>query len=112
MNVFFDVQGTLVSAGVPRPHAREVFRELETLGHHPYLWSSAGSAYAARAANLLNLEDVAYGYFGKSGPVPITVDFVIDDQPGIVEQYGGYQISPFAGAPDDRELWGVVERLK
>jgi hydroxymethylpyrimidine pyrophosphatase-like HAD family hydrolase len=34
MNVFFDVLDTLLSEeGVPRPHAREVFRELKEAGH-------------------------------------------------------------------------------
>ncbi|CAN5658374.1 hypothetical protein BH24ACT20_BH24ACT20_16120 [soil metagenome] len=111
MNVFFDVQGTLVSGIAPRPHAREVFLKIESLGHHVYLWSSAGSAYAARAAHLLNLEDVAYGYFGKTDTIPVTVDFVVDDQPGIVQQYGGYEIRPFSGDPEDEELWKVVEEL-
>ncbi len=111
MNVFFDVQGTLVSGGTPRPHTREVFRKIESLGHHVYLWSSAGGAYAAHAAKLLNLEDVAYGYFGKTDQIPVTVDFTVDDQPGIVERYGGYRITPFTGNLDDRELWRVVEKL-
>ena len=112
MNVFFDVQGTLVSGGVPRPHAREVFLEIESLGHHVYLWSSAGGAYAARAAELLNLEDIAYGYFSKTDPIPVTVDFVVDDQPGIVRQYGGYEIIPFTGNPDDEELQRVIQKLE
>ncbi len=111
MNVFFDVQGTLLSGGMPRPQAREVFLKIESLGHHVYLWSSAGSAYAARAARLLELEDVAYGYFSKNDQIPVTVDFTVDDQPGIVRRYGGYEISPFSGDPDDEELWRVVEKL-
>lgn len=112
MNVFFDVQGTLVSGGRPRPHAREVFREIEALGHHVYLWSSGGPSYAARAAELLSVEDVLYGCFGKSGPVPVSVDFVVDDQPHPVESYGGYRVNPFDGDPEDRELWKVVEALR
>lgn len=111
MNVFFDVQGTLIHRGVPRPHAREVFEEIEALGHHVYLWSSAGSAYATRAAEFLNVQDVAYGCFGKTGPLPVNVDFVVDDQPYLVECYGGHQVAPFDGNPDDKELWRVVEKL-
>lgn len=112
MNVFFDVQGTLISGGEPRPHAREVFQEIEGLGHHVYLWSSAGSDYCARAADLLGLQDIAYGYYSKSGPIPVTVDFVVDDQPYPVEEYGGYQVVPFDGDPDDTELREVVEKLR
>jgi hypothetical protein len=112
LNVFFDVQGTLISGGSPRPHAREVFQEVENLGHHAYLWSSGGSAYCAHAAKLLGLEDIAYGYFSKSGPLPVTVDFAVDDQPYLVEEHGGYHITPFDGNPDDKKLWEVVEKLK
>lgn len=112
MNVFFDVQGTLVSGGNPRPHAREVFQQIEALGHHVYLWSSGGSSYCAQAAELLGLQDIAYGYFSKSGSLPVSVDFVVDDQPHLVEEHGGYQIAPFNGNPDDEELWKVVEKLR
>jgi len=112
VNVFFDVQGTLVSGGRPRPHAREVFRELVEMGHHVYLWSSAGSAYAASAARLLSVEDLAFGYFSKSTPPPVSVDFVVDDQPDFAEFHGGYAIPPFDGDPDDEKLWKVVERLR
>lgn len=112
LNVFFDIQGTLVSGGSPRPHAREVFQEIEALGHHVYLWSSGGSAYCVHAARLLDLEDIAYGYFSKSGPVPVTVDFVVDDQPHLVEEHGGYWIAQFDGSPEDAELWKVVEAVK
>ena len=111
MNVFFDVQGTLLSGAVPRPHAREVFLKIEDLGHHVYMWSSAGEPYAYRAAFLIEVHDVAYGYYGKTDAIPVTVDFVVDDQPGIVRQYGGYEISLFTGDPNDAELWKVVEKL-
>lgn len=112
MNVFFDVQGTLISSGVPRPHAREVFQEIEDLGHHVYLWSSAGSSYCAQAAELLDLKDIAYGYFSKSEDLPVTVDYAVDDQPHLVSQYGGYNVTPYMGEPEDTELRKVVEDLK
>lgn len=111
MNVFFDVQGTLLSGVTPRPQTREVFLRIEELGHHVYMWSSAGEDYAYRAAFLLNVYDATYGYFGKTDHIPVTVDFVVDDQPGIVRQYGGYEISAFTEDPEDRELWKVVEKL-
>jgi len=112
MNVFFDVQGTLISGGRPRPHAREVFLELAGMGHHVYLWSSAGSGYARAAAESLGVEDIVFGCFGKSIPPPVSVDFVVDDQPDFAEFHGGYAISPFDGDPDDDELRKVVERLR
>ena len=101
----------MISGGVPRPEARAVFQELESLGHHVYLWSSGGSAYCAQAAELLELEDIAYGYFNKSGPVPVTVDFAVDDQPHLVEEHGGYRITPFDGNPNDKDLWEVVRTI-
>ncbi len=107
MNVFFDVQGTLVSGGRPRPHTREVFRRLAETGHHVYLWSSGGNSYAASAARLLDVEDLVLGCFGKSVPPPVSVDFVVDDEPGMADRYGGYTVAAFAGDPDDRELLGV-----
>jgi hypothetical protein len=112
VNVFFDVQGTLVSGGRPRPHAREVFQRLAEMGHHVYLWSSGGNSYAASAAGLLDVEDLVFGCFGKSAPPPVSVDFAVDDDPAIADRYSGYTVAAFAGDPEDRELLGVPEALK
>lgn len=111
MNVFFDVQGTLVSGGTPRPQTREVFEEISGLGHAIYLWSSAGEGYAAQAAKLLGVEDIVIACCAKSAP-PAPVDFAVDDQPELVEHYGGYRIAPFSGDPEDRKLWKVVEVIE
>lgn len=112
MNVFFDVQGTLVSGGAARPGAREVFDELAAMGHDVYLWSSAGSGYAEEAADFLAARDLIFGCYGKNPPPPVSVDFAVDDHPGVVHQYGGLVVSPFEGDPDDEELWQVVEKLR
>ena len=112
MNVFFDIQGTLVSGGKPRPQVREVFQELQNLGYDVYLWSSAGGAYAASAAGLIGVEDLILGCYSKSAPPPVGVDFVVDDQTDFAEYHGGYAISPFRGNEDDVELWKVVEALQ
>lgn len=112
MNVFFDVQGTLVSGGVGRPQVREVFESLAGQGHDVYLWSSAGPAYARHAAALLGVEDVVLGCFSKtSPPPPLAVDFAVDDVPGITGGYGGHTIPPFDGDPDDRGLLEVVDAV-
>ena len=59
MNVFFDVQGTLLTIEeVPRPRAREAFLMLKEKGHDLYLWSSGGAGYAATAADLLGVVDL------------------------------------------------------
>lgn len=112
MNIFFDVQGTLVYAGIPRPHAREVFAELTDAGHDVYLWSSAGAGYASSAAELLGVEELVLGCYSKFAPPPVTVDYAVDDQSDIVGRYGGYAIVPFDGDPEDRELWKVTELLE
>ncbi len=111
MNVFFDVQGTLLCRGIPRPHAREVFAELAGASHAVYLWSSAGAGYAASAAELLGVKDLVLGCCSKFAP-PVTVDYAVDDYPDLVNHYGGYTIVPFDGDPGDRELWKVAERLR
>lgn len=113
MNVFFDVQGTLVCGSIPRPHVREVFAEFADAGHDVYLWSSAGAGYASSAAALLGVEDVRrLRMLSKFAPPPVTVDYAVDDHPDVVDLYGGYAIAPFDGDPEDRELWKVAERLE
>jgi hypothetical protein len=112
MNVFFDVQYTLVCGDVPRPHVREVFAELADAGHDVYLWSSAGAGYASSAAELLGVEDLVFGCYSKFAPPPVTVDYAVDDHPDVVDRYGGYAIAPFDGNPEDRELWKVPRQLK
>jgi hypothetical protein len=108
VNVFFDVQGTLVAGGQGRPHAREVFERLAALDHDVYLWSSAGTGYAREAARLLGVTDIVLGCFSKHAPPPVSVDFVVDDDPGFVAAHGGLAVGPFDGDPRDRELLGVV----
>ena len=44
MNVFFDVQGTLLAGSIPRPGVREVFLDLAALGDDVHVWSSAGAS--------------------------------------------------------------------
>lgn len=112
MNVFFDVQGTLLARGVPRPHTREVLLEIISLGHDVYLWSTAGASYAATAARFLEISDLVLGCYSKLAPPPVTVDFAVDDYPDFAEQYGGYAITPFDGDLEDTELWQVVEQLR
>ena len=112
MNVFFDVQGTLLAGSIPRPGVREVFLDLATLGHDVHVWSSAGASYAERAAELLGVQDVVLGFWSKHAPPPVTVDYVVDDHQDFAEHHGGYAIPAFDGDPEDRELWGVPEAIR
>jgi hypothetical protein len=114
MNIFFDVQGTLLTEdNDPRPHVREIFLKVSDMGHHVYLWSTAGDGYAAHAARVLGVDDVVRGCFGKrSVPEDITVDFVVDDQASWVEEHGGFLVKAYNGDPRDQELLGVVEAVE
>jgi phosphoglycolate phosphatase-like HAD superfamily hydrolase len=112
LNIFFDVQGTLISGGVSRPGVREVFEELVAEGHRLYVWSSGGPAYASEAARALGVADLVSGYYGKSNDPEVEVDYAVDDSPMWPETFGGYQVSQFAGDPQDRELWAVLEDVR
>src|ERR671926_301093 len=105
MDIFLDVQGTLLTEDSDRrPHVREFFLKLSDMGHHVYLWSTAGDGYAAHAARVLGVDDVVRGCFGKrSVPEDITVDFVVDDQPSWVEGHGGLLMNSQDGEPGDQE---------
>ena len=61
-------------------------------------------SYARRAAQLMGVTDLIRGCYGKSDAVPVTLDFVVDDQPDFAARYGGFDISPFDGNPRDAEL--------
>ena len=82
------------------------------MGHHVYLWSSGGGSYAAHAARLLGVEDLVFGCFGKVGVTPVGVDFVVDDQPSMVERYGGYTVAAFEEERGDRELLSIAEAVE
>jgi hypothetical protein len=50
---------------------------------------SAGGAYAAEAADLLEVADLVTGCFDKRREPDVGVDFAVDDDPSVVESYGG-----------------------
>lgn len=45
-------------------------------------------------------------------PEGITVDHVVDDDEGMVEEYGGCIVKPYEGDPWDSELLGVLEAVE
>ncbi len=112
MNVFFDVQGTLLTMEeVPRPRARAAFLALKDQGHDLYLWSSGGAEYAAEAADLLGVAELVSGCFGKRQEPDVPVDFAVDDDASVVEAHVGYHIKPFDGDPGDEELLRAAEAV-
>ncbi|AHY45524.1 Hypothetical Protein RradSPS_0241 [Rubrobacter radiotolerans] len=112
MNVFFDIQGTLVCGGRARPHVREVFETLTREGHRVYLWSSGGRAYANSAAALLGVEDLVLECFSKSSYLPVSVDFVVDDYPDLVAMHGGHTVPFFDGDPEDDGLLAALDAVR
>ncbi|CAA9482083.1 MAG: hypothetical protein AVDCRST_MAG02-4742 [uncultured Rubrobacteraceae bacterium] len=114
MNIFFDIQGTLLNEqGDPRPNAREVLLKLAGTDHGVYLWSTAGEGYAAEAARFLGVEDAIKGCCLKRHPPEgIAVDYAVDDDEGVVEEYGGYLVVPYGGDPSDGQLLGVLEAIQ
>jgi hypothetical protein len=74
------------------------------MGHEVFLWSSAGGAYAASAADLLGVADLVESCFGKRHTPDVGVDFAVDDDASVVDSYGGYRVEPFGGDSWDKEL--------
>jgi hypothetical protein len=54
------------------------------------------------------LKDVLKGH----PPEGITVDYVVDDDEGMVEEHGGCVVKPYEGDPWDSELLGVLEAVE
>jgi hypothetical protein len=78
VNVFFDVQGTLLTMEeAPRPRAREAFLMLKEKGHDLYLWSSGGAGHAATAADPLGVADLVSGCLDKRQEPDVPVDFAV-----------------------------------
>ena len=40
------------------------------------------------------------------------MDYVVDDDGGVVEEYGGYLVRPYEGDPWDGELLGVLDAVQ
>ena len=114
MNIFFDILDTLLTEqGDPRPYAREILLKLAGTGHGVYLWSTAGEGYAAQAAWTMGVEDDISGCCLKRHPPDgIAVDYAVDDDEDVVEEYGGYLVGPYGGDPQDSELLGVLDAIQ
>lgn len=121
LNVFFDVDETLILGdGRLRPHAREAFEAINTMGHAIYVWSGVGIRTWDMKRH--GLHDLVRGYFVKPLSdyrarldvfnVRPTPDFVVDDIAAVVEALGGYHIRTDVDADDDQQLLEVVEQLR
>ena len=114
MNIFFDVDDTLITWDVKlRPDVVEVFEQIRRDGHELYLWSGYGPRWEVvrrfdLRAHVINcfwkpLHD-HHERLDELG-VPFVPDYVVDDHPDIVNAFGGTLVFP-AGKPfvEDREM--------
>lgn len=121
MNIFFDVDDTLVSWDFRlRPHVREVFEQLCADGHRLYLWSGRGKRW--EVLTKFGLGDLIVTCHEKplarhqaqleALGVDVQPDFVVDDHYAVVHAFGGYWIAPprHPSVPD-REFLRVYEAV-
>ena len=129
MNIFWDVDGTIMSFedGYPirhaekrtlRPHAKEVIEMLEGIGIKNYIWSRAGQGNACEAAHRLGLDsDRCFSKPEFDSPedlksVPVKPDLVIDDRDDeSILLYPHVLVSTYKGGDDD-ELLGALKEIR
>lgn len=115
MNIFFDVDHTLVfatqHANNLRPGAHAAFRRLKAEGHMVYVWSAGGKDYVEKVVEIHGLIEWVDGCFDKDPKVEPRPDFIIDDDWYLVEKYGGHLVSQYKIVNDeDSELMESAER--
>jgi hypothetical protein len=112
MNVFFDVDHTLVFSQELRPGSHDAMRRLAEAGHTIYVWSAGGEAYSRRIVAQHELHHWVTDCFDKDPRVEPRPDIIIDDDWYLVEKYGGYLVSQYKAVnPEDREFAEILERL-
>ncbi len=114
MNIFFDVDHTLIDSGNRlRPGVRELFERLTADGHRLYLWSGIGERLEVLEQHGLAPYVAAcyvkplYQHRRMLGPLGIGVnpDFTVDDHPDLPAVFGGVVVRHFLiYDADDREM--------
>ena len=122
MNVFFDVDYTLISyEGALRPHVKEVFQALVDDGHRIYIWSGVGLRH--RVIQHHGLSDFVSGIYVKPLEdhhraleklgVEVEPEFVIDDHRQVVDAFGGMHIVPYSyPSTHDTEMLRAYSMIK
>ena len=117
MNIFFDVDQTIISsANDLRPGVLELFEGLKRDGHAIYLWSGLGPRDEIVAMH--NLRTYISGCYEKPLTrydellkplgIPVRPDYAIDDHEGLVLHFGGTLVSHYLVTNEgDREMWRV-----
>ena len=118
MNIFFDVDQTLLHSEATewhlRPGVREVFECLKSMGLTLYIWTASGEMHARRLVDRYDLHDLVSGGFDKD-PVtaPLLPDMVVDDDEFLVEKYTGFLVEQYrVPTPSDRELYRALDYIK
>jgi len=124
MNVFFDVDGTLIAgsdARLLRPFAETVLATVASDGHHVYVWSGVGLRWDEIARHGLMrhvtncfLKPLA-NHRDSLGQLGVTVEphFVVDDHSDVVSAFGGYRVRTYASLdPDDRDLLDALAAIR
>lgn len=94
-NIFIDVDLTLVDANQRLlPGAREALVNLKSKGCHLFMWSSFGTDYCRKIAELHRLTDFFEGFAAKP-------DIVIDDMPSTC-------IAPFVFNVQQERSWPAL----
>lgn len=120
MNIFFDVDNTLIMwDGKLRNNAEDVFKKIIEDGHTIYIWSGIG--IRRKEIEKVDLDKYVKDYFIKplydhrarlpKLGVNVSIDYVIDDHESVVQVFGGYHI-PDVATEDDQELIKVLEDIK
>lgn len=121
MNIFFDVDDTLITWDVKlRPHVSDVFSRLREDGHILYLWSGYGPRW--EVVKRFDLHEHVIDCFWKplydhharleELGVPFIPDYVVDDHPDIITAFGGSVIKAASSTYfQDDEMWRVYEDI-
>ena len=123
MNVFFDVDYTLISTyGTLRPWVQETFQQLILDGHTIYVWSGVGIRWGT--LQQFRLQYYVRNCFEKPLDrhhqrlpelgVDVVPDFCVDDYQEIIDAFGGTVIRPYYW-PDPLDLemhrvYGAISR--
>ena len=122
MNVFFDVDYTLISyGGALRPHVKDVFQALVDDGHRIYIWSGVGLRH--QVIQFHGLSEFVSGVYMKPLEdhhraleklgVEVEPEFVIDDHKQVVDAFGGMHSVPYwYASAEDTEMLRAYSMIK
>ena len=121
MNIFFDVDDTLIAFdGSLRPHVYEVFQMLLDDGHDIYIWSGVGLRWEIIERHKLRpyIQDcfvkptANYRKALEILGIPVHPDFCVDDHPELIKSLGGEAVKPYYWADTrDKEMLRIYDAI-